>query len=98
MLCSMQSPSELDRLPLISADSHVQEPPDFFTSRLAARWHGELPTGMRPEADSAIEFGKGIGAHERSHAVMADISRGRSNDAEGRLAVMREDEIGRAHV
>jgi predicted TIM-barrel fold metal-dependent hydrolase len=83
----------LDRLPLISADSHVQEPPDFFTSRLAAKWHEELPPGMRPEADSAVEFGKGIGAHERSNAVMEDISRGRSNSAQGRIDVMREDGI-----
>ena len=42
---------------LISADSHFTEPPDLFTSRVAAdlreiaprTWSGELPDGRRGE-------------------------------------------------
>src|SRR5262245_22662718 len=84
---------QIDRLPLISADSHVQEPPRFFVDRLPAALHAALPQEMLPEADSAAEFGKRIGAHDRSTARMEQISAGRTNDPEGRFAVMREDGV-----
>jgi predicted TIM-barrel fold metal-dependent hydrolase len=84
---------EIDRLPLISADSHVEEPPTFFTDRLPASMHAALGEGMGPEADTAEDFGRRIGASMRSFARMGRISEGRSNDAEGRLQVMREDGI-----
>lgn len=84
---------DIDRLPLISADSHVEEPGSFFVERLPRSMHTALPEGMAPETDSAGDFGRRIGAHERGHARMAQISAGRTNDAEGRFAVMREDGI-----
>lgn len=93
MLCAVESTLDIDRLPLISADSHVEEPSSFFVDRLPSSMHAALAPGMGPEADSADDFGRRIGAAERGHARMQQISAGRSNDAEGRFEVMREDGI-----
>jgi predicted TIM-barrel fold metal-dependent hydrolase len=84
---------DIDRLPLISADSHVEEPPTFFVERLPMSMHAALPRGMRPETDTAEEFGRRIGSYERGHVRHMQISRGRCNDPDGRFEVMREDGI-----
>jgi predicted TIM-barrel fold metal-dependent hydrolase len=93
-----------DELPLISADSHIEEPDGFFHDALPASMRDGLPEGMRPAADIASEFGDRIGAkgatdakgsksHATGRSTHEGISKGRSNHAEGRFEVLREDEI-----
>jgi predicted TIM-barrel fold metal-dependent hydrolase len=86
----MEHATDIDSLPLISADSHVEEPTTLWTEHLPASMHGALAEGMRPESDTAQDFGRRIGAARRSHG---ELSRGRTLDVEGRLGVLREDGI-----
>lgn len=93
--------SALDELPLISADSHIEEPDGFFFEALPASMRDGLPEGMRPAADIAGDFGDRIGAGdekaEKSAAVGRSthqrVSKGRSNDPEGRFEVLVEDGV-----
>ena len=47
-------------IPLISADSHVEEPPGLWYDELPARIREELPPEMRP-TDSASQFALRVG-------------------------------------
>ncbi|MCE2392516.1 MAG: amidohydrolase family protein [Proteobacteria bacterium] len=85
--------SDIDRLPLISADSHVEEPDAFFVDNLPASMHAALCPELRPRTEIAAEFGKRIGAVRGSDARFEEIARGRTNDPEGRFEVLIEDGI-----
>src|SRR4051812_25892445 len=43
-------------LPLISADSHVLEPPDLWTSRLPAKFQDRAPKQVRGEQGDTWQF------------------------------------------
>src|ERR1700736_3982358 len=38
-----EMPSVATNLPLIDTDTHVTEPPDLWTSRLASKWGDDIP-------------------------------------------------------
>jgi predicted TIM-barrel fold metal-dependent hydrolase len=87
--------------PLISADSHVEEPPGLWYDDLPARIREELPPEMRP-TDSATQFAQRIGASEKQE-LTADEREGErrrqeiaslgTNSVEARSAIMREEGI-----
>ena len=95
---------DIDSLPLISADSHVEEDDSFFHDALPASMRDRLPLGMRPRADIAGDFGDRIGvadstgdkaavAGERARSSHGELGRGRANDVAGRTEVMIEDGV-----
>ena len=93
----------IDALPLISADSHIQEPETFFFDALPASLRDRLPPSMHPRIDVAGEFGSRIGVEGDSrravaktragHDVHAEVAQGRANSVAGRTAVMIEDGV-----
>lgn len=42
--------SLVDSVPLVDVDSHILEPPDLWTSRLAAKWQDQAPRVVLDEA------------------------------------------------
>ena len=55
---------DLQTLPLISADSHVEEPSTLWHSNLPARMREQLPPELGPNHASAIQFAKRIGIED----------------------------------
>lgn len=94
---------DIDALPLISADSHIEEPETFFYDALPASLRDRLPPSMRPHVDIAGEFGGPIGvegetpttrAKSRSgYDLHAKVAQARANEVSGRMAVMIEDGV-----
>jgi predicted TIM-barrel fold metal-dependent hydrolase len=88
-------------LPLISADSHIEEPPGLFFDELPEAARASLPPEMRP-TDSATQFALRIGAEDKRELTPEEVegerhrqevaSRG-TTSVEARFAVMREDGI-----
>ena len=92
---------DLRHIRLISADSHVEEPPGLWFDELAASAREALPPELRPSTESQEAFARRIDAEgkeltaleregERHRQEVA--SRGTSS-VEARFAVMREDGI-----
>jgi predicted TIM-barrel fold metal-dependent hydrolase len=87
--------------PLISADSHVEEPPGLWFDELPEAARSALPPEMKP-TESATQFAQRIGASETRELTADEIegerhrqevaSRG-VNNIEGRFAVMREEGV-----
>ena len=95
----------LDTVPLISADSHVEESSDFWAKNLPANLVDRLPAQLRPEADSAGTFAQRIGvegtpeakgltdAVQLAGAGDLDALCEMTSDLERRFAVMRQDGV-----
>ncbi len=96
---------DLSSLPLISADSHVEEPSYLWVQNLPASMHDRLPPELRRDANAASTFAQRIGIDNAAEAkALTDAARsaGASDidalceltaDPERRFAVMREDGI-----
>ncbi|MBJ19396.1 MAG: amidohydrolase family protein [bacterium] len=96
---------ELTSLPLVSADSHVEEPSYLWTRHLPASMVKELPIALQQGADTASTFAKRIGVGETEEVKgLTDAARlAGADDVEAlceltadpdrRLAVMRQDDI-----
>src|SRR5689334_14543243 len=88
-------------MPLISADSHVEEPPGLWFDELPEAARAALPPEMKP-TESATQFALRIGAENKRELTADEIagerhrqevaSRGTTN-VEGRYAVMREEGV-----
>jgi predicted TIM-barrel fold metal-dependent hydrolase len=83
----------IESLPLISADSHVEEPPSLFVERLPPAMHDALPPSMRPETEVARDFASRIDADPGGRSRIAEIDAGRTLSVDGRLSVLREEGI-----
>lgn len=89
------------QLPLISADSHVEEPPGLWFDALPEAARAELPPEMRP-TESGSQFALRIGAEEDRELTAEELegarrrqeasSRG-TTSVEARYAVMREEGV-----
>jgi len=86
---------------LISADSHVEEPPGLWFDRLSESAREDLPPEMRP-TESATQFALRIGAQDSRELTAAELegerrrqeasSRG-TTTVEARYAIMREEGV-----
>lgn len=78
-------------LPLISGDSHVEEPRDL--------WRDHLPTSMRAQAMRGIQAGDDgnwellLEGHQADQQAASEAERLRTTDPAHRYAVMREEGI-----
>jgi predicted TIM-barrel fold metal-dependent hydrolase len=87
---------------LISADSHVEEPPDLWFDELPESARNALPPEMRPTTESGSAFARRIGADDARALTRDELegerhrqevaSRG-TTTVEARYAVMRADGI-----
>ncbi len=96
---------KLENLPLISADSHVEEPSALWLENLPASMIDRLPPEMGPDYHAASQFAKRIGVENASEtkevtdaAVAAgaggiDALRELTVDLEERFKVLRRDGI-----
>ena len=96
---------KLENLPLISADSHVEEPSSLWRENLPASMIDRLPPELGPEFHAASQFAKRIGLENASEtkevtdaAVAAgaeglDALRELTVDLDQRFAVLRKDGI-----
>ena len=96
---------DLQTLPLISADSHVEEPSTLWHVNLPARMREQLPPELAPSHTSAVQFAKRIGIEDTTQtraitdaAAAAGISdidalRALTADPDQRFGVMRRDGI-----
>jgi predicted TIM-barrel fold metal-dependent hydrolase len=92
---------DLATLPLISADSHVEEPPGLWFDELPEAVRAALPPEMRP-TESATQFALRIGAQDDRQLTADEIagerhrqevaSRG-TNSVEARYPVMRQEGV-----
>ncbi len=92
---------DLQTVPLVSADSHVEEPPGLWFGALPEAARRLLPPEMQPLAESESQFGQRIGADARELGALEReglrhrqevASRGTATP-EARYAVMREEGI-----
>jgi predicted TIM-barrel fold metal-dependent hydrolase len=88
-------------MPLISADSHVEEPPGLWFDRLPEATRAVLPPEMRP-TESGSQFALRIGAAEGRELTAAELEGDRrrqevaslgTTSVEARYAVMREEGV-----
>ena len=94
---------ELDSLPLVSADSHVEEPSRLWLEGLPAGMRDALPPELGPDFHSASQFAQRIGVEAFFEAT--ELSEGAAEtgardldslreltvDVDRRLAIMRRD-------
>ena len=88
--------------PLISADSHVEEPPGLWFDEIPEAMRGDLPAEMRP-TDSETQYALAVGAKKEGDLTAAELE-GEPHRQEGaslgttsleaRFKVMREEGIG----
>lgn len=95
----------LETVPLISADSHVEETRSFWTENLPARLAERLPLPLRPEATASGTFAQRIGLADTPEAeALTDAARlagaddvdamcALTADPERRFAVLRRDGV-----
>ena len=96
---------DLDSLPLVSADSHVEEPSSLWREGVPARLRDALPAELGPEFHAASQFAQRIGvedffeARELSDGASAagaqdlDALRELTVDVERRFEIMRRDGV-----
>ena len=85
---------DLHTLPLISADSHVEEPSTLWHAELPAAMREQLPPELGPTNVSVAQFAARIGVEDPAQVGSdLDALRELTADAEGRFEVMREDGI-----
>ncbi|MAG31078.1 MAG: hypothetical protein CL908_09340 [Deltaproteobacteria bacterium] len=94
---------DLASLPLISGDSHVEEPSSLWYENLTPKMREALPAELGPANQTALQFAKriGIAGAEETKGVTEAAEAAGATDVEGlqaltvdlerRLAVMRED-------
>ena len=94
---------KLENLPLISADSHVEEPGSLWLDNLPASMHDQLPPELGSDFHAASQFAKRIGiehaqqaksvtqAGEAAGAADLDALRELTVDPNQRFDVMRKD-------
>jgi predicted TIM-barrel fold metal-dependent hydrolase len=97
--------TKLEDLPLISADSHVEEPSALWLENLPASMVAQLPPELGPDFHAASQFAKRIGLEStievkgvtdaalEAGAKDLDALRELTVDPEQRFAVMRRDGI-----
>ena len=87
--------------PLISADSHVEEPPGLWFDEIPERMRGELPPEMRP-TDSETQYALRVGAKKDGDLTAAELEGERhrqevaslgTTSVEARYKVMREEGV-----
>lgn len=61
-------PVQIDEIPLVSADSHVEEPTRLWIDNLPSGWRDSLPKQLMPDRSDAAEFGDRIGVEEKEVA------------------------------
>jgi len=93
---------DLASAPLISADSHVEEPPGLWFDELPQAARDALPPELRPTTESGSQFARRIGADgerelsadelEGEQHRQAVASRG-TTSIDARYAVMREEGV-----
>ena len=95
----------LDDLPVISADSHVEEPSRLWRERITSSMAEALPPELGPDFHAAAQFARRIGVSDflespgvsdsAREAGVQDLDNLRelTVDVERRFAVMREDGI-----
>ena len=92
-------PAELP--PLISADSHVEEPPGLWYDELPKAMREDLPPEMRP-TDSETQYSLRVGAKKDSELTAAEIEGERHRQAvaslgttslDARFKIMREEGV-----
>jgi len=96
---------QLENLPLISADSHVEEPSALWLDNLPASMIEKLPPELGPDFHAASQFAKRIGlenAHDTKQVSDAAVAAGAEDlddlreltvDLEQRFKVLRRDGI-----
>jgi predicted TIM-barrel fold metal-dependent hydrolase len=87
---------DLRTLPLISADSHVEEPSTLWHAELPDAMRAHLPPELGPEHASATQFAVRIGIEDpaRTREITdLDALRALTADPERRFAAMRRDGI-----
>ncbi len=96
---------DLSCLPLISADSHVEEPSTLWRENLSSAMQEKLPPELGPDVSAASQFATRIGIEDAGEtkavidaareAGIADLDalRALTADVDRRFAVMRKDGI-----
>lgn len=87
---------DLRSLPLISADSHVEEPSTLWHAELPDAMRAHLPPELGPEHASATQFAVRIGIEDTTRTreiIDLDELRALTADPERRFAAMRRDGI-----
>ena len=93
---------DLRTVPLISADSHVEEPPGLWFDELPATARDALPPEMRPTTESGSAFARRIGAGEAKEPTREELEGERhrqevaslgTTSLDARFAIMREEGI-----
>ena len=79
---------ELDQLPLVSADSHVEEPSSLWLEGIPAGLRDALPAALGPEFHAASQFAQRIGVEEFFEA--RELSEGASETGARDLDALRE--------
>jgi predicted TIM-barrel fold metal-dependent hydrolase len=96
----------LQTLPLISADSHVEEPTTLWHDALPSSLRDRAPATLVPKESAADDFGRRIGAtvgfkHQKGRSKNVDKTGGlsdeevrlRTADPEWRFKILREDSV-----
>ena len=87
--------------PLISADSHVEEPPELWFDALPAKLREELPPEMRP-TDSATQYALRVGAKKDGELTKEELDGERhrqevaslgTTSVDARYKIMREEGV-----
>lgn len=87
--------------PLISADSHVEEPPGLWYDELPESMRADLPPEMRP-TDSETQYSLRVGARKDSELTAAEIEGERhrqevaslgTTSLDARFKIMREEGV-----
>jgi predicted TIM-barrel fold metal-dependent hydrolase len=97
---------QLENLPLISGDSHVEEPVGLWADALPASLRARAPRTLVPDESAADDFGRRIGAqvgfkHNKAKSMNVDKTGGldddqvrlRTADPEWRFKILREDGV-----
>ncbi|MBV1917151.1 MAG: amidohydrolase [Sphingomonadaceae bacterium] len=91
----------MDKLALLSADSHVEEPPGLWVDEIPEKMLGDLPPEMRA-TDSEMQFALRVGAKKEGELTAAEIEGERhrqavaslgTTDVDARFKIMREENV-----
>jgi hypothetical protein len=96
----------IEEMPLISADSHVEEPTRLWYDALPPSLRDRAPGTLVPQESSADDFGRRIGAsvgfkHKNARSLNVDKTGGlsedevrlRTADPDWRFKILREDGV-----
>src|SRR3546814_14703751 len=80
-----------DRMPVVDADSHVTEPPDLWTSRVAEKWRHLVPSVHSAERNGRTVERWRVG----NRALVAVAELDRKSVVSGKWVSVRVDRGGR---